>query len=289
MKISKIDMLKSAAKIASKSKLLKRIGTKLAVHLLPEEVETRIGNSRFVFRPKIDGLWYLNYSDAEPGVDRVLRENLREGDTFIDIGAYIGYYSILARNIVGSSGKVIAFEPNPESYKILKKNFEINRYTNCIAENLALSDEDGITRLFIGKTTNDSSSMFLVEEVNDKKYVEVQTITLDRYCEINGIAPEFIKIDAEGAEYKILKGMLRVIDSYHPKLLIEVHPRHLKAQGVSIQSFFDFLKSCGYEVQLVGKEGSERYPVEKLIELCEMGRKNCYGTKINQVVFCEIV
>ena len=107
----KTELLQSAAKIASKSKLLKRVGTKLAVHLLPEEVETRVGSSRFVFRPKIDGLWYLNYSDAEPGVDKVLRENLKEGDTFIDIGAYIGYYSILARNIVGESGKVIAFEP----------------------------------------------------------------------------------------------------------------------------------------------------------------------------------
>ena len=84
MKISKIDIFKFIARVASKSTLLKRIGTKLAVHLLPEEVETRIEDARFIFRPKIDGLWYLNYSDAEPGVNRVLRENLRKGDTFIE-------------------------------------------------------------------------------------------------------------------------------------------------------------------------------------------------------------
>jgi len=122
--IMKTKILQSAAKIASKSKLLKRVGTKIGSSLLPEEFETRVGSSRFVFRPKIDGLYYLNYSDAEPGVDRVLREKLKKGDTFIDIGAHIGYYSILARNIVGESGKVIAFEPNPESYKLLKKNCE---------------------------------------------------------------------------------------------------------------------------------------------------------------------
>ncbi len=145
----KIELLQSAAKIGAKSKLLKRVGTKLAVHILPEEVETRVGSSRFIFRPKMDGLWYLNYSDAEPGIEKVLRENLSEGDTFVDIGAYIGYYSIVARNIVGESGKVIAFEPNPESYRMLKKNIELNKYENCIPENIAITDKEGSVRLFI--------------------------------------------------------------------------------------------------------------------------------------------
>ncbi len=283
----KTELLQSAAKIASKSKLLKRVGTKLAVHLLPEEVETRVGSSRFVFRPKIDGLWYLNYSDAEPGVDRVLRENLKEGDTFIDIGAYIGYYSILARNIVGESGKVIAFEPNPESYKLLKKNFEMNGYTNCIAENIALSDEVGFVKLFIGKYTDDSSSLFLAEEVNAERYVTVKTMTFDKYCELHGVTPSFIKIDAEGAEYKILRGMQKIMDMLHPKLMIEIHPRHLEKQGISLGSLFDFLKEQGYEIQLV--EGKAKaISIEDLIKLCKQGRRNKFGTLINQAVFCAL-
>lgn len=283
----KTELLQSAAKIASKSKLLKRVGTKLAVHLLPEEVETRVGSSRFVFRPKIDGLWYLNYSDAEPGVDRVLRENLKEGDTFIDIGAYIGYYSILARNIVGESGKVIAFEPNPESYKLLKKNFEMNGYTNCIAENIALSDEVGFVKLFIGKYTDDSSSLFSVENVDKSRYVTVKTMIFDKYCEIYKISPNFIKIDAEGAEYRILHGMQKVIDVHKPNLLMEIHPKHMESQGISIRSLFDFLMEKEYKIQLVREDGCEAISVDELVNHCRLGRKNKFGTMINQVILCK--
>jgi len=282
----KTELLQSAAKIASKSKLLKRVGTKLAIHILPEEVETRVSSSRFVFRPKIDGLWYLNYSDAEPGVEKILNENLSEGETFVDIGAYIGYYSILARNIVGEQGKVISFEPNPESYKMLKKNITLNGYENIIAENIALSDEEGFLKLFIGKYTDDSSSLFLAEEVNEGRYVMVKTMTFDRYCEDQEIGPSFIKIDAEGAEYKILRGMQKVIAVHHPKLMFEVHSRHLEIQGIFLHSLFDFLKEKEYEIQLINERSGEAIPVEELVSLCKMGRKNRFGTLVNQVVFC---
>lgn len=282
----KIELLQLVAKIGAKSKFLKAIGTKLAIHILPEEVETKVANSRFVFRPKIDGLWYLNYSDAEPGIEKVLKENLSEGDVFVDAGAYIGYYSILARNIVGEKGKVIAFEPNPESHRMLKKNFELNKYENCIPENIALSDEEGFLKLFIGKCTDDSSSFFLTKEVNGEKYVMVKTITFDSYCE-HGIAPKIIKIDAEGAEYKILKGVRKIIDTYHPKLIIVVHPRHLEKQGISLHTLFDSLKER-YNIQLVEEEGSKAISLEGFISLCKTGRRNCkYGTIVNQVIFCN--
>ncbi|MCX7998458.1 MAG: FkbM family methyltransferase, partial [Leptospiraceae bacterium] len=65
-------------------------------------------------------------------------------------------------------GKVVSFEPNPEAYRILKKNIELNGYKNCIAENVALSDEKSSLKLFIGRSTDGSSSLFLVDEVNKK-------------------------------------------------------------------------------------------------------------------------
>jgi hypothetical protein len=72
-----------------------------------------------------------------------------------------------------------------------------------------------------------------------------------------------------------------------PKLVIEIHPRHLGRQGVSLCTLFEFLKSKGYEVLLVRGEGIELIPEEKLVSLCKLGRKNKYGTMINQVVFCR--
>jgi len=229
-------LLLSLVMLASKSSLLKRLGNKLVPYVLPREVEIEVCNARFLFRPKEDGLWYLNYSHAEPGVAKVLSENLKRGDTFIDVGAYIGYYSVLARTIVGESGKVVSFEPNPESYEILRRNIELNRYANVVAENVALSDEEGTLKLFIGRA-KDSSSLFLAEGVDEKRYITVRVTTLDNYCQSHGIAPNFVKIDAEGAEYKILKGFEKTINAYHPKLLIEVHPRHLERQGFPFAPF----------------------------------------------------
>lgn len=107
---------------------------------------------------------------------------------------------------MGESGKVVSFEPNPESYEILRRNIELNKFTNVVAENVALLDEEGTLKLFIGRATKDSSSLFPAEEVDEERYVTVKTTTLDNYCQSHGIAPNFVKIDAEGAEYKILKG-----------------------------------------------------------------------------------
>jgi FkbM family methyltransferase len=201
----------------------------------------------------------------------------------VDVGAYIGYYSILARNIVGELGKVISFEPNPMSFKMLRKNIEINGYKNCIAENIALWDEEGFLKLFIGKCIDGSCSLFLAEEVDKKRYVMVKTMTFDKYSEINDISPDLIKIDAEGAEYKILKGMEKVMDANRPKLVIEVHPQHLEKGGISLHALFDLLKGRDYDIQLVRREGAEVIPAEELVNLCKNGRKNRYGTWINQI------
>ena len=187
-----LSLFRSLVMLASKSSLLKRLGNKLVPYVLPREVEIEVCNARFLFRPKEDGLWYLNYSHAEPGVAKVLSENLKRGGTFIDVGAYIGYYSVLARIIVGESGKVVSFEPNLESYEILRRNIELNRYTNVVAENVALSDEEGTLKLFI-RRAKDSSSLFLAEEVDEKRYITVRVTTLNNYCQSHGIAPNLSK------------------------------------------------------------------------------------------------
>ena len=279
-------ILQWSVKIASRYGLLKRFCRTLAIHVFPEEVETRIGSSRFLFRPKIDGFWYLNYSDAEPGVEKVLRENLSIGDTFVDIGAYIGFYSILARNIVGDSGKVIAFEPNPESYEMLKKNFELNGYKNCIAENIALFDEDGFFSLFTAKRGISSSSLFKVEGIHSGQHFTVKATTFDKYCKNHDIVPNLVKIDVEGAEYNVLLGAQEVISLYRPKLLIEIHPQHLETAGHSLQEFFGFLEQQGYRILLISGSDVNKISTTELVRLCKVGMKNRYGGETSPHILC---
>jgi FkbM family methyltransferase len=288
MKRNKI--LQYATKVASKSPFfLRKLIRKATIHIFSEEFETRINGSRFLFRPKIDGFWYLNYSDAEPGVKNILLENLNKGDIFIDVGAYIGYYSVIAANVVkdvGDSGKVVAFEVHPETYEMLKKNFAINEYKNCIAENIALSNEEGSFKLFTAKRGISSGSLFSVEGIHMASYITVKATTLDHYCENHNLAPNLVKMDVEGAEYIALLGMQKVIDLYHPKFIIELHPQHLEQQGISLQVLFDFLKKRGYQIGLIDESGVKSYPISELVTLCKVNTKNRYGSKISPHVFC---
>ncbi|MCX7998459.1 MAG: FkbM family methyltransferase [Leptospiraceae bacterium] len=113
-------------------------------------------------------------------------------------------------------------------------------------------------------------------------------MTLDEYCENNKIYPNLIKIDAEGAEFKILRGMQKVLDRFHPKLLIEVHPKHLEKQGISLQSFFNFLLNHNYKIYLVERGGFEALNLtDEFSTYLRKGRINEYGTQINLHIFCR--
>jgi len=284
------DLFWFFAKVGSKSSILKKLGAKLAIYMLPEEVETRVNGSRFVFHPKTDGVYFFDYSNAEPGMYEVIRNNLNEKDCFVDVGAYTGIYSIFASRIVGDSGRVISFEPNPEAYRRLQKNIKLNGYRNITVENLALSNEEGHSKLFTGKHgkcyRSSASSMFRPEE--DDMFVTVKTITFDKYCQLHRVTPVLIKIDAEGAEYKILMGMQKVIDMHHPKLLIEVHSPHLeKKQGIHLSTFFEFLDNKGYEIHPVEKGDTIRLSSKQFVEFCKKPRKNEYRSVIPAIVMCK--
>jgi len=281
-----MDIIKKLVKIGIKSKLIRRMGSKIAINLLPEEFETTVGNSRFVFRPKKDGLWFLNYAAfAEPGVEKVLCKYLREGDTFVDVGAYIGYYTIFARNLVGESGKIIAFEPNPISFKLLKKNIDLNGYYNCILENIALSENGGKAKLFIGKFTDADSSLIPLKNRVNRSYYNIVTTEFDKYSKLHNIIPDMIKIDVEGSEYYVLKSMKNTLALYHPKILIEIHSNNLNKIGVTPSYVIDFLLKKEYKIQLVTNEKLREIPTRKLLDIINMDRENSIVK--NQILFCK--
>lgn len=143
----------------------------------------------------------------------ILKQNIYQGNTVLDIGANIGYYTLIMSKLVGSTGKVYAFEPEPKNFEILKKNIELNKLDNVILEQKALSDIDGVTYLELSK---DSGQHRLSDHG-----VKVESITLDSYFQGGEI--DFIKMDAEGSEYKIFKGMKNALKNKNLKIVTEFY------------------------------------------------------------------
>jgi FkbM family methyltransferase len=137
--------------------------------------------------------------------DVYFQKILRKGINIVDIGAHIGMYTILAAEKVGDIGKVISVEPEPRNYEQLKKNIELNKFKNVITKNIALSDHEGLEKLYLSSSAGSHSLIF--QEDENSSCIDVPVKTLDKLLEELDIKKvDIIKIDAEGSEIPILEG-----------------------------------------------------------------------------------
>jgi len=165
----------------------------------------------------------------------------RKGDIVIDVGAYIGFFTMKMARLVKPSGQVISIEPDPENYKLLVRNIKLNHLTNVVPLRMALVDKEGFSKLFFNEEyLSGHSIMFRV----GKRFVKVPTMTLDKLIKkLNLTRVDFIKIDAEGAEYAILKGGENTLKVNDVRLAIEAaHDETIKRKCIA------FLKNLGYKV-----------------------------------------
>ncbi len=172
----------------------------------------------------------------EPEIVRWIRRELPPGGMFIDIGCNNGYFSVLASQIVGSSGSVWAFEPNPQAGKRARANFELNNAQNVRIYELALGDEPGLTNFFVD-ALDDGLSRIIDGHRAERSGPElsVQVETLDNLL-TQSPKPTLIKIDVEGSEFKVLTGMARLLQSPAcPVLIVEWNPAYADT------ALFDFL------------------------------------------------
>ncbi|HET9806211.1 MAG TPA: FkbM family methyltransferase [Nitrososphaeraceae archaeon] len=221
-------------------------------------------NYEFYCRKNKDDFQIMTFHE-----DELIEHNFtpREGDIVIDVGAHIGPYTLKASRHVGLNGKVIAIEADPENFKLLKLNIQLNKLTNVIALNYAVySKEDKIKLYLPSKEKEEESSpsytkynTIMTERVdNEKKFVEVKANTLDYLLQSNGIKHEqvnWIKIDVEGAEYEVLKGSKDILDkSNNISLLIEVH--NLSSNINLYEPIKEFLNSYNFKIDFEKVESS---------------------------------
>jgi FkbM family methyltransferase len=196
------------------------------------------------------------HRDFEPNIRTEIQKRLRRGDQFLDIGANVGFYSLHAAKTVGANGTVYAFEPAPETRKALERNLLLNGIRNVIPVAVALSNSIGRSELFLDARNNSGASS-LRKSPNSGGSVEVELDTYDNYAARNGLSvPALVKIDVEGAEVKVLRGMHDLLSrSDRPAVILEVSEWSLKQMGSSKEELFEFMIQHRYKARLLSRPG----------------------------------
>lgn len=195
----------------------------------------------------------LLFGRREEDHRRILRRVLTKGMRVFDIGANIGYYALLERSLVGDEGSIVAIEPSPSNAALLSKNIDANGYKNITVKQAAVSDRAGMRDLHLSRMSNlntfhdqGSAARFFSGEV-----VSVETTTVPLLADAVG-PPDFIRMDVEGHEVEIIRGLVPAVEagSMAPMILFETH-RSTYTDDHDIRAPLQRLFDAGYSVPFV--------------------------------------
>jgi len=196
----------------------------------------------------------------EPHLRAFYEARLKPGMTFIDVGANIGLYSMLAADLVGEHGRVISFEPNSENCRLILLSAIKNRFKNVALFPLALSDTIGHT--FFATFLGSNGGMLPSDEsvLNDPNCTVVPTMRMDDFVHER---VDVIKIDVEGAEGLVVRGAQKLIEQYRPlvtsEFSMEMLPRVSRMPGLDYLNYF---KEHAYDAFFVEGSSGDLVPLE---------------------------
>jgi len=211
-------------------------------------------------------LFYHGLYEVEKYKAKFFCNFVKEGDVVLDVGAHIGYYTLLAAVRVGDSGHIHAFEPVSKIFERLSRNISINKITNVTLNRIAVSDKCGKISIFVADNTNTGKSS-LFRMLNFSGVIEdVDSITIDKYLEQKAVEKvHLVKIDVEGNELAVLKGMTHMLSVQNPPcLLVEVNDKNLRMANTSSYEMFAYLKNYGFLPYKISESGVE--PVSKVFD-----------------------
>lgn len=181
----------------------------------------------------------------EPQDSRLVQRYLSPGNTFVDVGANFGYYSLMAASVVGNSGRVIGFEPNPELCDHLRGTIEKNKIVNVTVEQAGVSDQAGHADLFLPIEHGNNTATMVPNRGGAP--LRVPVVTLDEYLNRSRILQvDFLKIDVDGFEPRVIRGVQAAIQAKRIKAVFcEFCGEWLRAAGTTPRDYYDQLRSLG--------------------------------------------
>ena len=165
----------------------------------------------------VNGFWLGHY---ELGIQQLLERELKSGETFFDVGANAGFFTLVSAKLVGPSGRCVAFDPSPENDRVIREQLELNGLSNCVSVQKAVGAR-AETAMFAFPEPG-SSVGHLGAAGQGEQSIEVQVITLDEAAREYG-RPDFIKLDVEGADIEAVRGAAGLLSGARPRWLIELH------------------------------------------------------------------
>jgi FkbM family methyltransferase len=208
-------------------------------------------------------IYYQGYSESE--VAEFVKNFLKKGMVFYDIGAHIGEYTLLAAYLVGPTGEVHAFEPNSEIFQLLARNVKMNKFSNVKLNNYIVCDQDGEGELEIYR--DPSLSSLKIEGKPPRlcrrelqKIIKVPSVCLDSYWAKSRRKIDLVKVDVEGAEFLVFKGARKIMElpkDEAPVWIFEYRRENYARFGCSCGDILDFFKMHGYEILVCPKKGKK--------------------------------
>jgi FkbM family methyltransferase len=229
------------------------------------------------------------FKSHEPINTKIISKILKKGMTCIDIGGNIGYYVLLERKLVGKDGKIIAIEPYHKNFQYLKKNIKLQNTENILAFNFACGDKEGKVPFYINKKSNGCQVIredVKLPDLSKGTLTEVPIKTLDSIVdELKLDHVDFVRMDAEGYELHILRGLKKTLAKFKPIISLELHKRQLGMEGT--RDFFKMMKELNYEIEsyiprdldvpLIGTMKDVKKPsIDELLEMIEKGKIGSY-------------
>jgi len=196
------------------------------------------------YRIKVSPAEHLSYllGTAELHLQRAISKFVHRGDTVYDVGANVGYVSLSLSRQVGPRGKVAAFEPVPQNLRLLRENIEENQLANIEVFDVAASDKDGEALIRIPQNLSMASLIWHTENAACIQHA-TRTVAIDDLVQAGRLGfPRFVKIDVEGAEALVLRGMRRTIVTAQPVLFVE-------CSDSGREETWRLLSHCGYACQ----------------------------------------
>ncbi len=201
---------------------------------------------RFVSqRLREHGIW-------EPYETSLVLSLLRPGDVFIDVGANVGYFSVVAASVVGAQGAVFAFEPDPDNCRLLRANAGLNGLDDRIfVVEAALSDVSGPGELFLSADNLGDHQIYAGDE--QRSSVPVALLDGGKYLAGRLQRIDLLKVDTQGSEYQVMAGLAPLLKELArpPRIIIELTPHSLRQAGASGRALIELLATLGQPMWII--------------------------------------
>ena len=185
------------------------------------------------------------YGKFEFEVGKAIQDYVKRGDIVYDVGAHVGYFTLLFARLVGPKGQCLGFEPNPEVFRRLQSNIRMNKWrlpAEVQTMKIGLYDEVGEKRFFLGGSTTTGRLTRFPEDISQSKIIIVPLSTIDALIQEGLPVPSFMKIDVEYAEDHVLRGAINTLKKHGAVVLCEIHSMETG------KNCFEILKGIGYSI-----------------------------------------